>query len=161
MADVEITLDGKSETLRPSLKAAKRLSAAGGFQNVVNRLQSGDIEYYFLVVAAALDRKNTEVEEKVFRTGLPALAGGLVKFCKLLRQRRQTTPPEKLKTVVIDERLYAEVDDRGEPVYVDDEPDPGADQTGEAKPRGLFRVADDDRHWLARLDRAANTRHVD
>ena len=130
MSDVEITLDGKTETLRPSLKAAKRLSAAGGFQNVVNRLQSGDIEYYFLVVAAALDKRNTEIEERVFRTGLPALDGGLVKFCNLCANGGKPFRPQKLKTVVIDGTVYSEVNDRGEPVYVDEEP--ADDTAGEA-----------------------------
>lgn len=123
--NVEIKLDGKAETLNPTLRAAKRLSAAGGFQNVVNRLQSGDIEYYIAVVGAGLDKKNTEIEERVFRTGLPALADGLVRFVNLLANGGKPFRPRKLKTVEIDGTTYAEVSD-GEPVYVDE---PAGDET--------------------------------
>lgn len=131
MADVDIKLDGSPVTLRPTLKAARRVSAAGGFQNVVNRLQSGDIDYYINVVAAGLDKKAADVEEKVFRTGLPALADGLVRFVNLLANGGKPFRPQKLKTVEIDGKVYAEVNERGEPVYVDDEPAAGDGTAGE------------------------------
>ncbi len=117
--DVEIKLDGSPVTLRPTLKAARRVSGAGGFQGVVNRLQSGDIEHYIAVVAAGLDKQNREVEEKVFRTGLPALADGLVRFVNLLANGGKPFRPQRLKTVEIDGKTYAEVEN-GEPVYVDE-----------------------------------------
>lgn len=117
--DVEVNLDGNPVTLRPTLKAAKRVSAAGGFQNVVGRLQSGDIDYYILVVAAGLDKKTTEVEEKVFRSGLPALAESAVKYVNLLANGGRPFRQRQLKTVEIDGKTYAPVDDRGEVVYED------------------------------------------
>lgn len=82
--DVEINLDGKIETLRPSLAAAKRVNASGGFAHVVNRIQAADLEFYILVVAAGMNKKNSDVEEAVYRTGLPALGADVVKFVNLL-----------------------------------------------------------------------------
>jgi hypothetical protein len=37
-----------------------------------------------LVVAAGLGKKNAEVEEAVYRTGLPALGADVVKFVNIL-----------------------------------------------------------------------------
>ena len=122
MNDVVTKLDGKPVTLRPTLKAARQVSAAGGFQNVVNRLQSGDLEYYILVTAAGLDKSKDSVAAGVYRTGLPALASDLVKFCNLCANGGKPYRAQKLKTVEIEGKTYAEVDDLGEPVYVDEEP---------------------------------------
>lgn len=82
--DVEIKLNGKVETLRPSLGAAKRVNATGGFAHVVNRLQAADLDFYILVVAAGLGKKNAEVEDAVYKTGLPALGADVVKFVNIL-----------------------------------------------------------------------------
>ncbi len=58
--DVEIMLNGKAETLRPSLGAAKR------------------------VVAAGLGKKTSEVEDAVYRTGMPKLGADVVGFVNIL-----------------------------------------------------------------------------
>ncbi len=86
MADgeVEIKLDGKPETLRSSLGAAKRVNGMGGFAQVLNKLQAFDLEYYVGVVSAGLGRKPHEVEEAVYKTGLPMLAGDLMVYVNLL-----------------------------------------------------------------------------
>lgn len=134
MADVEITLDGKTETLRPSLKAAKAICTAGGpggFQHVENRLLLLDIEFYILVVAAGLGKKSADVEEAVFRTGLPPLMRDLVKFCVLCANGGKPMRAKKLKTTEIEGKTYAEVEN-GEPVYVDLEPQAAVNTAGEA-----------------------------
>lgn len=88
--DVEITLNGKVETLRPTLAAAKRVNAQGGFAHVVGRIQAADLEAYILVVAAGLNKKTSDkigdvsLEEAVYKTGLPALGAEVVKFVNLL-----------------------------------------------------------------------------
>ncbi len=128
--DIAIKLDGKPVALRPTRKAAVAVSSAGGFQNVVNRLQSGDLIYYDMVVAAGLDKKPADVGEAVFRSGLPALADGLVRYVNLLANGGRPYLPKKLKTVEIDGKTYAEVEN-GEPVYVDEEP-AGEETAGEA-----------------------------
>jgi hypothetical protein len=92
--DVEIKLNGKVETLRPSLGAAKRVNASGGFANVVNRIQAADLEFYILVVAAGLGKKNADVEEAVYRTGLPALGVDVIKFVNILANGGKPFEPE-------------------------------------------------------------------
>ncbi len=84
VGEVEIKLNGKIEMLRPSLGAAKRVNARGGFANVVNRLQAADLDFYVLVVAAGLGKKETEIENAVYLTGLPALSADLVTFVNIL-----------------------------------------------------------------------------
>jgi hypothetical protein len=84
IGEVEIKLDGKVEVLRSSLSAAKRVNAGGGFAHVINRIQAADLEFYTLVVAAGLNKKTTDVEEAVYRTGLPALGVDIVKFVNYL-----------------------------------------------------------------------------
>ncbi len=84
VGEIEITLNGKVETLRPSLGAAKRVNSTGGFAHVVNRIQAADLDFYILVVAAGLGKKNAEVEDAVYRTGLPALGADVVKFVNIL-----------------------------------------------------------------------------
>jgi len=92
--EVEIKLNGKVETLRSSLGAAKRVSAAGGFVHVINRVQAADLEFYILVVAAGLGKKNSEVEEAVYSTGLPALGADVIKFVNLLANGGKPYEPE-------------------------------------------------------------------
>lgn len=118
--DVEIKLDGKAEKLRCTLKAAKRVNSAGGFSHVVNRLQSADLEYFIRVTAAGLDRTEDKVADAVYKTGIPALAGDLSRYVNLLANGGRPFRPTKLKTVEIDGKVYAEVDERGEPVYVEE-----------------------------------------
>lgn len=80
VGEVEIKLDGKQETLRPSLGAAKRVNAAGGFSQVINKLIAFDLDYYVTVVAAGLGKKPSDVEEAVYKTGLPVLVNELVTY---------------------------------------------------------------------------------
>lgn len=77
IGEVEITLDGKSYTLRCSLAAAKRINAGGGYFQVASRLDAMDLDYYAMVIAAGLDKKVPDVEERVYRTGLVSLNGPL------------------------------------------------------------------------------------
>jgi hypothetical protein len=80
VGEVEIKLDGKTETLRSSLGAFKRVNAAGGFQNVINKLLGYDFDYFVTVVSAGLNKKPADIEEAVYKTGLPPLLGGLTKY---------------------------------------------------------------------------------
>lgn len=73
VGEVEIELDGKKEVLRSSLGAAKKVNAAGGFTNVLNKLLAYDLDYFVTVIAAGMDKKPSQVEERVFKTGLPKL----------------------------------------------------------------------------------------
>ena len=81
VGEVEIELDGKKYTLRPSLGAAKRINAMGDFQSVINKILSYDLSYYINVVAAGLDKRpqtlmevgGVSMEEAVYKTGMHAL----------------------------------------------------------------------------------------
>ncbi len=84
VGEVEIKLNGEVKTLRPSLGAAKRVNARGGFASVVGRLQAADFDFYVLVVAAGLGKKEAEIENAVYLTGLPALGADLVTFVNIL-----------------------------------------------------------------------------
>lgn len=81
---VEITLDGKEETLRSSLKAAKAVNAHGGFMNVLGRLGAMDQDFYVLVVSAGLDKKPSAIEAAVYNTGLTNLTQELSDYVLLL-----------------------------------------------------------------------------
>lgn len=85
MSDVEITLKGKSETLRCTLKAAKTVNAlAGGFQGALARLANMDQDAYFLIVAAGLGKRPVDVEQAVYDTGLTMLTESLSAYVLLL-----------------------------------------------------------------------------
>lgn len=85
MSDVEITLRGKSETLRCTLKAAKAVNAlAGGFQGALARLANMDQEAYFQIVAAGLGKKPMDVEQAVYEAGLTTLTEPLTSFVIML-----------------------------------------------------------------------------
>ncbi len=73
IGEVEITLNGKTVTLRSSLKAAKMVNAGGGFQDVLRKLAAFDQDYYVVVVAAGLGKNPRDVEDDVYLTGLPSL----------------------------------------------------------------------------------------
>ncbi len=99
IGEVEIELDGEKKVLRPTLGAAKRVNAAGGFSNVINKLLGYDLDYYVTVISAGLDRKPQTVEEAVFKTGLPNLLGPLTKFVVNLSNGGKPPPEDDGKVV--------------------------------------------------------------
>lgn len=84
MSEVEVTLNGKAETLRCTLRAAKRVNSAGGMSEVVRKLQAFDMDAYVLVIAAALDKRPMDVEEAIYSTGLINLAEPVSTYVMLL-----------------------------------------------------------------------------
>lgn len=83
--EVKITLDGRPETLRCSLRSGKIVSAmSGGFQGALGRLANMDFEAYAAIVAAGLNKRPAEIEEAVYATGLPELTEPLSQFVLLL-----------------------------------------------------------------------------
>lgn len=84
MSEVEITLNGKTETLRCTLRAARRVNAGGGFAETLRRLQSFDMDAFVAVVAAGLDKPPATVEEAVFTEGTMNLAEPLANYVMLL-----------------------------------------------------------------------------
>lgn len=84
MSEVEITLNGKTETLRCTLRAARKLNTGGGFTDVYRKLAALDLDAYIAVVAVGLDKKPADVEEAVFATGMPDLVEPLSNYVTLL-----------------------------------------------------------------------------
>lgn len=84
MNTVEISLDGKPETLTCNLKAAKTVSALGGFSEVFARIAAFELNAYSIIVAAGLDKKPGEVEGAVYATGLTNLTEPLSEFVSML-----------------------------------------------------------------------------
>lgn len=85
MSEVDITLKGRPEILRCTLKAAKSVNGiAGGFQGALARLATMDQDAYFLIVAAGLGKRPVDVEHAVYETGLTTLTEALSNYVLLL-----------------------------------------------------------------------------
>lgn len=79
--EVTITLNGREETLKSTLRAARDVNAAcGGFMEAYRKLMAFDLEAYVAIVAAGLGKKRQEVEDDVFKTGLAPLSEPLAEF---------------------------------------------------------------------------------
>jgi hypothetical protein len=84
MSEVEITLNGKTETLRCTLRAAKRVNLLGGFAEVLRKLAVFDFDAYVGVVASGLNKAPDAIEDAVYQTGTVALLEPLSNYVKLL-----------------------------------------------------------------------------
>jgi hypothetical protein len=84
MPGIEITLGDRTETLRPTAKAARLVNSLGGFGEAMRRLASFDLDAAILITAAGLDRKPKDIEDAVFDAGLMNLVGPLSEFIGLL-----------------------------------------------------------------------------
>ena len=84
MSEVEIDLNGKTETLRCTLKAAKLVNSGGGYGEVLRKLAVFDHDAYVHVVAAGMGKKPGDVEDAVYRAGLPSLTEPLSEYVMLL-----------------------------------------------------------------------------
>lgn len=82
--EVTIELDGKQETLRSTLRAARLVNNLGGFAEVFRKLAVFDLDTYIAVVAAGLNKKPTEVDDAVYATGLPSLIAPLSTYVEYL-----------------------------------------------------------------------------
>jgi hypothetical protein len=83
--NVDITLDGKTETLRPTLRAAQALSRrSGGFSELVNEVAKFDLDAVTAVIAMGLDRKSQDIAEAVWRSGVAEMAGPVIEFIGIL-----------------------------------------------------------------------------
>lgn len=79
--EVTITLSGREETLKSTLRAARDVNAAcGGFIEAYRKLMAFDFEAYVAIVASGLGKKRQEVEDDVFKTGLASLSEPLAEF---------------------------------------------------------------------------------
>lgn len=82
---VKITLDGDDYELKPTLLALKRINQLGGIMSALRALDAFDAEAYFVIIEAGLNwKKRSELEEKIFVTGIRNLNAPLGKFCLLV-----------------------------------------------------------------------------
>jgi hypothetical protein len=85
IGEVDIELDGKTETLKSTPKAARAVSAiGGGFLMVANKITIFDLDVITAVVAAGLGKRPTEVENAVYSAGAANLAAPLNTFVTYL-----------------------------------------------------------------------------
>lgn len=84
MSEVEITLNGKTETLVVSLRAARIVNAGGGFGEAHRKLAVFDLNGYVTVIAAGLNKKPSDIEEAVFKNGLVDLNEPLGQYINML-----------------------------------------------------------------------------
>lgn len=83
--NVEITLDGETAILRPTLKAAQTLSRrSGGFMELVQEVTKFDLDAITAVVALGLDRQQKDIAEAVWRTGVAEISGPVVEYIGIL-----------------------------------------------------------------------------
>jgi hypothetical protein len=71
-------------TLKSTLRAARTVNSMGGFAEVFRKLAVFDFDAYVSVVAAGLGKKPSEVEDDVFKAGLPALVEPLSTYVEYL-----------------------------------------------------------------------------
>lgn len=88
-SEIEITLDGETLVLRPTLRAAKRVNEAlGGFVGALRQLQNADLGAIALIIAAGTGKQSSNererIEEKVYAAGVEKALPGTVKFVELL-----------------------------------------------------------------------------
>lgn len=95
MSDVTITLDGKEAVLKCTPRAFKTVNALGGFTEAFRLLAAFDATAYTIIVAAGLNKKPGDVEDAVYRTGLPDLTEGLSDYVALLANGGKRREPQE------------------------------------------------------------------
>lgn len=93
MSGVTVTLGGKEETLRPTLRAARIVNGMGSFTGAYERVRAGDLEAYIIVVAAGLNKKPDEVAQAVYEAGVIDLGQGVAEFVNLLANGGKAAAP--------------------------------------------------------------------
>lgn len=83
--NVEFKLDGEQLTLRPSLRAAQAISRqGGGIRAVLRSISDLDFDMITYIIAVGLGKKPAEVEDAVYRTGLPDLVDPVTTFVAVI-----------------------------------------------------------------------------
>lgn len=96
MADgeIEIVLAGKPYTLRCTPLAFKRVNALGGFSEAFRRIASFDADAYTTIIAAGLNKKAVEVEDLIYKTGIPNIVSEVSEFVSQLLNGGKPYKPE-------------------------------------------------------------------
>jgi hypothetical protein len=70
--------------LKSTLRAARMVNGMGGFSEVFRKLAAFDLDAYILIACAGLGKKTSEIEDKVYEAGLPALIESFSKYVECL-----------------------------------------------------------------------------
>lgn len=92
LGEVEITLNGKTEILKSTLRAARIVNGIGGFSEAFRKLAAYDLGSYVTIVAAGLNRSPSVVEEAVYKTGLTSLVEPLAVYVGYLSNGGKPLP---------------------------------------------------------------------
>lgn len=87
--NVDITLDGETVTLRPTLRAAQTISKqSGGIMSAVQAVGRFDLEVMTSVIALGLNvttpREISDLAEKVWSTGMADLVEPVTRYLTIL-----------------------------------------------------------------------------
>lgn len=85
MTEVTFKLNGRDEILKPTLRAARIInSSAGGFTEAFKKIGEFNLETYVAIIAAGLNKRPSDIEDAVYKTGLTNLAEPCSKFISIL-----------------------------------------------------------------------------
>lgn len=68
MSDIEIEVNGRGLTLRPTAAAVKVACSYGGLRGAFDRLQALDFDAYVQIIAAASGKKPRDIEDDVLKS---------------------------------------------------------------------------------------------
>ena len=83
--DIEIELDGKPYTMRPTLKAALALSnVQGGISMMVQRCLNCELDAIVSVISHGLGATSKDLPELVYKTGMLNLNAQCIRFLHVI-----------------------------------------------------------------------------
>lgn len=96
--EVEIELNGRKETLRSTLYAIRMIDTLGGMTDAFSQLAKFKFSAYVTIVAGGLEKKYSEVEGDVMKTGMPNLVESLSHYIAVLSNGGREPSDEGNKT---------------------------------------------------------------
>jgi hypothetical protein len=94
--EVTIKLNGEPVTLKCTMRACEQVDAVfGDFPTAMNKIGSMSFASFVAIVAIGLGKKQAEVKDDVFATGMPPLVDPLLEYLGLLANGGR--PPEARK----------------------------------------------------------------
>lgn len=89
VSGIDVTLDGETHTLKPSLKAATTISRQfGGFMGAVQALAASDLNAYLVIARSGIAAKTIstdDLNEAVYSTGIQNLMEPFLRYVRILQ----------------------------------------------------------------------------
>ena len=86
---VDVTLDGETYTLKPSLKAATSICRQfGGYLGAIQQLAGSDLNAFLFIARQAISTKtiaSSDLDEAVYAAGVPTLMEPFMKYVRILQ----------------------------------------------------------------------------